>query len=219
MKALELTGKRFGRLQVIKRVGSKCGHSLWLCKCNCGAETYVTACALRKGDTVSCGCWKDEQTAKRNVKHKHSSSRLYAVWKGIKQRCNNPNHSSYANYGGRGIKMCKEWENFSEFEKWAMEHGYDKDASFGKCTIERIDNNGPYCPDNCRFATWNEQQNNSRNNHRITISGETHTLTEWCDKMGLKPTTVLRRIKGLGWSEEKAIMTPARKTASGRSPI
>lgn len=215
MKALELSGQRFGRLTVIERAGSKCGHSLWLCRCDCGKETYVIAGALKNKATISCGCWQREQAREINIRHNKSKSRLYVVWKGMRQRCNNPNHSSYPNYGGRGIKVCKEWDDFLEFEKWAVEQGYDGKAEFGECTLERKDNSGNYCPENCRFATWSEQQNNSRNNHRITINGETHTLTEWCKIMRINPSTVLRRIKGFGWSEEKAIFTPVYKKANG----
>ena len=134
-------------------------------------------------------------------------TRIYEIWCGMKKRCYNENDRSYARYGGRGITVCEEWKNdFSAFYNWAMQNGYAENL-----TIDRIDNSKGYCPDNCRIATWSEQQNNSRNNHRITINGETHTLTEWCEKRDINPATVLSRIKKFGWSEEKAIMTPARK--------
>ena len=207
MRPLDLTGQRFGRLEVLGRAGSKCGHTLWHCRCDCGNETYVLACGLRSGNVVSCGCWKNELAGKGNLSHGKSKSRLYEVWKAMRQRCNNPNHDSYKNYGGRGIYICDEWNDYTAFEEWAIKNGYGGSAKFGECTIERKDNSGPYSPDNCVFANWSEQQNNTRNNHRITIDGETKTLTDWCEIYGIRPSTVLRRI-GLGWSEEKSITTP-----------
>lgn len=150
------TGNRYGRLVVIKQAGRNKkgkGAVLWECLCDCGNIRTVIGYDLRRGHTTSCGCYQREKA----TKHGYCEKKIYGVWKAMKYRCLNKNGSAYKHYGGRGIKVCKEWLEFLPFYEWAMSHGYKE-----KLTIERIENNGNYEPDNCTFATWQEQSRNKR---------------------------------------------------------
>lgn len=166
-KRVDLTGKRFGRLVVICRAGKGKGwQSLWLCRCDCGSFVVVRHSSLTSGNTKSCGCYHRDYTAITHTKHGHFGDRLYFVWNTMKGRCNNPNNQKYKDYGGRGIKVCDEWANdFMSFYIWAMNNGYDPDAPYGVTTIDRIDVNGDYCPDNCQWVDMKTQSQNKRANH------------------------------------------------------
>lgn len=200
----DLTGKRFGRLTVIERDIEKSGNgAFWVCRCDCGNHTTVSTSHLNSGCVVSCGCFAIETRKKANTKHGQEGTRLYRIWNGMKDRCTNPNASGYALYGGRGIKVCDEWsKSFKSFYDWALKSGYQENL-----TIDRIDVNGNYEPDNCRWATYKEQGNNKRSNRYITVNGETHTVSEWADSLSMKYNTLDERIRK-GWSEEEAVSVP-----------
>mgnify|MGYP007038196624 CR=1 FL=1 len=155
----DLTGKRFGKLTVLKKVNNH-GHGIeWLCLCDCGKQTIVRSDGLVTGHTTSCGCYN--KALKRNLSHGMYKTSLYKVWCAMKSRCNSPNVKQYKDYGGRGIKVCDEWNDkngFIAFSSWALSHGYQTGLE-----IDRIDNNGNYEPSNCRFVTHKENMNNRRN--------------------------------------------------------
>lgn len=218
---IDLTGMKFGKLTVIKEFGhSKDGRVTWLCRCECGGEKIASGHDLKSGATKSCGCLRSGRRngnlrtgeAPRVINRETGKpKRLYGVWAAIVQRCENPNAKSYKNYGGRGIKMCRQWRNdFSAFEGWAISAGYDEHAPQGVCTIDRIDNNGDYCPENCRWTTYKVQSNNRRNNRVLVCDGESHTLQEWAELLGIQDCILRDRIFKLGWDEETALKTPVR---------
>lgn len=177
MSALkDLTGQRFGRLIAIKRVGSdKQKRATWRCRCDCGRETVVASSYLINGDTNSCGCLKLELLFKRSTKHSKARTRLYRVWANMIQRCYDPKHTHYHRYGGRGITVCDEWrDDFQAFYDWAMANGYDENAPKGKCTIDRIDNDKGYSPDNCRWVDMKIQRHNRTDSVKGKCKDERH---------------------------------------------
>lgn len=183
---------------------------MWLCQCDCGNEVTVSGNRLRSGNTKSCGCLRRELVSKRFKTHGAGKTRLYRIWRGMRQRCNNPKHKYYKNYGGRGILVCSEWDSFEAFHDWADCNGYDESAPSGNCTLDRIDSDGNYCPVNCRFVSMKEQQNNKTNNLNITIDGQTKTLSEWVEEYGINYFTVYNRLER-GWDPELAVTTPVRE--------
>ncbi len=193
-RLIDLTGQRFGRLTVIRQDGNnKNGSARWLCICDCGKVKTVTGVNMRIGQTQSCGCYQKEQARRfGNIytpTHGHSREKLFRVWKSMLHRCYSEHSSSYKNYGERGIFVCDEWHEYETFKSWALQNGYAEGLS-----IDRIDVNGNYCPDNCKFSTIKEQANNKRNNHLVEIDGVTKTIAQWADYAGLSYSTVAQRV-------------------------
>lgn len=202
-KVKDIVGEKYGRLTVVKFYGIKNHKAMFECICECGNTTIAQGQLLRRGTTKSCGCLLRETREKCRKTHGMTDTHLYGVWCTMKSRCHNPKSQRYELYGGRGIEVCEEWRNsFETFYEWAIANGY-KDG----LTIDRIDVDKDYRPDNCRWATVKQQQNNRRNNRLIEYNGETRTLHEWSDKLNIKYGTLHYRLKA-GWSIEKAFSTP-----------
>lgn len=196
---LNLIGLKFGRLNVISENGrDRYGLVLWRCKCDCGRESIVRGAALKSGKTKSCGCGIGIAAIKSQTRHGLRHSKLYECWKSMKARCQNPNHISYLNYGGRGITVCERWMKFENFYS-DMARGYMRGLQ-----IDRRDNNGNYEPSNCRWVNSVQQQRNKRDSCFIEISGITKTLAEWCQLSGLAHGTIRKRIM-LGWTNQKLL--------------
>lgn len=188
----DITGRTFGRLTVLglDHVTER-GRTYWLCECDCADRTrfIVRRDALISGATTSCGCLSRERFIERNTRHGMATSRLYKIWEGMRQRCENKNNPRYDSYGGRGITVCDDWNDFENFRDWSLSHGYADDLS-----IDRRDNNQDYSPENCRWADRVAQQNNRRVNRYFTYAGETKTITEWSRYLGVSYSTLWYRI-------------------------
>ena len=211
MKFIDLTGKRYGRLVVIERTKNKGSKTAWLCKCDCGNEKIVTGDGLNRGNTKSCGCLSKEIARNRQYKHGKTQCRLYNVWYSMKRRCYDKNVKNFNKYGGRGIKVCEEWLNdFLSFYNWAISNGYRDDVERGKLTLDRIDNNKGYYPDNCRWVNQKIQNRNKTNLFMITYNGKTLCAQEWAEKLGCRASLIIERIKR-GWSIEDAFFLPKKR--------
>lgn len=214
-KEFDITGQRFGRLVAIKKAKSRIQGAqkrcFWLFKCDCGKEKEIYKNAITRGKVVSCGCYIDENRGQSVKKHGMESTRLYACWLDMKHRCqykkskSGKEYKHYKNYAGRGIKVCDKWldKEFGSinFINWALNNGYKDNL-----TLDRIDVNGNYCPENCRWATVKEQANNKRNNHYITIDGITKTLNQWIKQVKMSETTYYNH-KRKGMSDKEALFT------------
>lgn len=198
---IDLTGERFGRLRVLGRAGSDLQNKpTWRCVCDCGAEVVVRGLSLRSGHTESCGCYCREV----HTKHGDEGSRLYVIWCDMKERCFLPSHKSFADYGGRGITVCEEWLDYATFMEWALENGYDPEAVKWTCTLDRIDHEKGYCPENCRWVDMKAQGRNKRNNVLIEFRGEIRPLSEWAEILGVKYQTLYARLTRYNLSVEAA---------------
>lgn len=203
MKTLiNLTGQAFNRLTVVASAPPLYGRTAWLCECECGKSLVVTANALRRGNTKSCGCLRVDRAGASRRTHGRSKSLEYQTWCAMKSRCENPNNQDFHHYGGRGIKICQEWSG--SFETFLADMGLRPERN---STLERIDTNGDYCPSNCKWAPQAEQTRNKRTNRLYTINGETLCLVDWANRVGIDYRTIDGRM-ARGWPPEVAIMTP-----------
>lgn len=211
-KSKDITGRRFGRWSVIKRAKNNAGGTAqWLCRCSCGTERVVRGTELRYGASTSCGCYNREISRnvciERNFKHGMSKSREHRIWKSMTQRCYNPKAPSYKQYGARGITICKRWrESFAAFLQ-----------DMGRCkpdeSIDRKNNDGPYCKRNCRWASYVQQCSNTRRSKFIQFNGVRHTQAEWSRKTKIPPMTIIMRLRR-GWSVKRTLTTPTGRKSS-----
>lgn len=191
-KIIDLTGKRFGRLVARCRSHKdKKNKWHWICDCDCGESIVVPEGDLNFGKYKSCGCLKLEKFVQRTTTHNKTKTRLHRIWTGMKQRCLNPNNNGYKHYGGRGIMICQEWINdFQSFYDWAINNGYSDELS-----LDRINVNGNYEPNNCRWADEHTQANNKQDTVYVDVNNETHTISEWSELVSLPSNTIGRRVK------------------------
>ncbi len=175
----DLTGRTFGRWTVLEKA-ERTSSQLWLCKCECGTIKKVNHSSLVNGTSLSCGCYHKEELTKRLTTHGNSKTRLYNIYHNIKSRCYNKNNNRYKDYGGRGISVCYEWlSSFEKFQCWALNNGYED-----RLTIDRINNDGPYSPENCRWVDGDTQVNNKRKTIYFEFFGERKSLRQWVSLMG-----------------------------------
>jgi len=201
---------KFNKLLVKGYVGKNDkNHALWLCMCECEKYKIVTTNDLKSGHVKSCGCLNSElliERNKNNIRKKHgkAKTRIYRIWQGMKSRCDNMNNSRYKNYGGRGITYCSQWQSFENFDKWAIENGYQENL-----TIDRINVDGNYEPNNCRWITNKEQQSNKQYHHLLAYNGKIQNIAKWSEETGLPYSTIWKRINEK-WDIDK-ILKPVNK--------
>lgn len=214
MKKLDLVGKKFGRLTVLRFSNMNKHHkSCFVCKCDCGNEIITVGAGILSGNTLSCGCLKKDTWQKVIRKHNLYNTKLYKTYHNMKNRCNNKDTKDYYLYGGRGIKICKEWSDpkngFINFYEWSLKNGFGD-----KMSIDRIDVNGDYSPENCRWATTEQQARNKRTNHLISYNGETHCIREWEELLGVNKHSIQTRITN-GWDIKSALTKNIERIKKG----
>lgn len=207
MKQIDLTGKRFGLLTVNGICEKRNGKIFWNCTCDCGNKTIVYGGNLRGGAVKSCGCLNHRPA--HNKTHGESQTKLYRHWISMIYRCTNPQNAAYKWYGARGIKVCNEWKTYEGFKQWVLSTRPDESY-----TVERIDVDGDYCPENCKWIPNSEQANNRTTNVLITYNGETKNLMKWCKQFKADYKLVHNRMHRQKWDFEKAIFTPLNQSNS-----
>lgn len=212
---IDLSGKRFGRLTVINVADrTTSGTIRWDCVCDCGGRTKATTSSLRNGNVTSCGCYGRERAAarmaKRSKTHGWSKTKLYKKWRSMLDRCEDCSNKKYRIYGARGVRVCDDWHRFEPFLEWALMSGYSESAERGNLTLDRVDTNGNYEPDNCRFISTAAQNRNKRTNVMVSHNGKTMTAAEWSRELGGSRNLVSRRLSN-GWDKETAVTTPVHK--------
>lgn len=203
MKRIDITGQKFGKLQVLSYSHTgKDKRPYWNCICDCGKIKVANGKSLRNGDVRSCGCFNIESIIKRQTTHGKRKIKEYNVWEKMKSRCYCEKDKRYKHYGGRGIIVCDEWKN--SFENFINDMGLRPNVNY---SIDRIDNNGNYCKENCRWATRLEQANNKSNSRLLTYNGLSLTTRQWSEKLNINYKTLNSRISKK-WTIERALNTP-----------
>lgn len=212
----DLSGHHFGKLTVISVVeNSIAGKRKWLCKCECGNTSVVFGGNLTRGHTTSCGCHRDANYKTMNLTHGATANKMgdksaypssYKIWCNMRQRCYNHDSKVYHYYGGRGITVCDRWH---EYENFVADMGERPKG----LSLDRIDNDGPYSPENCRWTDMKTQQGNKSNAHLITYQGETKSIAEWVEHLGISRGKLHNRIFR-GWDIDRAFTQPYRNSPS-----
>jgi hypothetical protein len=199
---IDMRGMRFGRLVVLEYAGKVGRVTRWNCVCDCGSQYVGAGKDMRSGNTSSCGCVHSDQLKLRNAKHGMSSRSEYSIWLGMIDRCSRLGHKNYESYGGRNIVVCDRWRE--SFEAFFSDMG---DRPSPEHSIDRIDNDKGYEPENCRWATQSTQVRNSRRMRPLTLNGRTQTMTEWAAELGINYSTIATRL-AKGYSHEEALTRP-----------
>lgn len=208
-KPIDYAAQRYGRLRpsafaFMRETEGGQRKNYWLCKCDCGEEIIVSVASLQSGDTRSCGCLRREAVAAKNTKHGQSRSAEHRAWCEMKRRCLNPRSKSFHNYGGRGISICPRW--IESFENFLADLGPRPTSQH---SIDRINVNGNYEPDNCRWATSAEQYSDLRKSVHVEVNGIRKTVAEWARLTGINPYTIYDRIDA-GWDPVRAVSEKPR---------
>lgn len=201
LSIVDITGRRFGRLLIVKLVGTGTHGAIWHCLCDCGNWFNSRGDVIKSGSTLSCGCYNLDRISS----HKLSKTPEYKTWISVRRRCNLPHDQNYHNYGARGIKVCRRWDKFENFYADMGERPTPKHS------IDRKDNNKGYSPSNCRWATSVEQQNNTRRTTFLTFNGKTLSLNEWSRLLGFGRNLLWYRVVLAHWSVERALTTLPNK--------
>ncbi len=203
----DLSGRRYGRWTVISegqpRYHGKSRIIYWTCRCDCGVIREVCGNTLKNGDSTSCGCFHNEVTGRINRRHGKTGSRVYRIWQNMLNRCRREKDEFWHCYGGRGITVCERWKVFENFLD-------DMGEPPGGLSLERIDSNGPYSPENCRWASMKEQQRNRRNNHLLCLNGKSQCLSAWAEELGMKVNVIQMRLAH-GWPFDEALSISGRR--------
>lgn len=203
-----MIGRKFGRLTVEAYHSHGAGRMLkYTCRCECGGMAICYGNNLRTGTSKSCGCLQKERTSAARTTHGKRHTRVWQAWMSMKNRCYTTSAPGYKNYGGRGISVCERWRH--SFENFYADMGEQPTT---KHTLERLDTNGNYEPENCEWATYTKQARNKRSNRMVDLHGDRRCLAEWIELLGLDPVLVKTRI-GRGWSAERALTTPKKQGA------
>jgi len=203
---IDITNERFNRWTVLSRDGSDTQkQAMWLCECDCGQTKRVTGYCLRSGRSKSCGCLKRDATIARATTHGMTGTRFYRAWKNMRNRCLNKNGKDFHRYGGRGIQVCSRWNKFENFKEdmfWSYKDSLE---------IDRVDNDGDYSKENCRWTTRLQQNNNTSANVNITHKGQSMSVSRWAKSLDMSVQTLWSRLYRYGWTVEDALTKPARK--------
>lgn len=221
-RVIDLTGTVFGRLTALRRVGEdRQGRARWLCACTvslggCGSEHVATCDSLRQGDVLSCGCLRRSAIGLRSTKHGHAAgyekTSEYQTWRSMRARCYRRSNKAWPQYGGRGITICDRWRD--DFAAFLADMGPKPSPSH---SVDRIDNDGPYSPENCRWATGTEQGRNTHRNVVVEYGGRSLCIAEWAEVTGLSYTSLRKRL-GRGWTIERALNFAQRVTRRSKRP-
>lgn len=217
-KRIDLTGQTINGLKVIRRADKKDGkNAYWEFTCPLCGETGTTSTYnIKNGKVQSCGCLVRKNGSKffkkYNTTHGESRTRLYTCWHNMIDRTTNTKNKAYKQYGARGITVCEEWKDYLKFKEWAIKNGYSEEL-----TLERIDNNRGYGPDNCKWADWDTQNNNKQQSRKISYNGEIKTIDQWAKQFNINRSTLTHRLNK-GWTLKKAIETPI-KNGSGKGYV